>query len=139
MRRAKRRRRRGGQTGEMFRPTFLLRLRPIGLALRATPARRGISEHEFQAELNLAVVRTGCCDSTSRVVIRAVLEDRLHVGLSEIRVIQNVEEFGPEREIFVFLQVEPFKQREIEIHQIRSDDGTSPHITEETWYWVSQS
>ena len=39
MRRAKRRRRRGGQTGEMFRPTFLLRLRPIGLAIRATPLR----------------------------------------------------------------------------------------------------
>src|SRR2546428_12773075 len=123
----------------MFRPNFLLRLRTIGLALRASPARRGISEHEFQTELNLAVVRTGCRDSASRVVVRAVLKDRLHVGLSEIRVIQNVEEFGPEGKSFILFEVEPFKQGEIEIHQIRSDDSTSPHITEEAWYWVSQS
>src|SRR5438128_12634568 len=83
-------------------------------------------------------MRAGRCDSTSGVVVGAVLKDRLHVGLSEIRVIQNVEEFCPEGDIFIFLQVESFKQGEIEIHQIRSDDGTSPHITEEAWYWVSQ-
>jgi len=39
MRRVKRRRRRGGQTGEVV-AGLLLRLRPIGLALRATPARQ---------------------------------------------------------------------------------------------------
>src|SRR5947208_2896547 len=122
----------------MFRPNFLLRLRPIGLALRASPARRGISEHEFQTELDLAVMRAGRCDSAAGVVVRAVLKDRLHVGLSEIRVIQNVEEFGPEGKSFILFEVEPFEQREIDIHQIRSNDGASPHITEEAWYWVSQ-
>ena len=39
MRRVKQRRRRGGQTGEVV-AGLLLRLRPIGLALRATPARQ---------------------------------------------------------------------------------------------------
>src|SRR5262245_17274085 len=83
-------------------------------------------------------MRARRCDSTAGVVVRAVLKDRLHVGLSEIRVIQNVEEFRPERDIFIFLQVESFEQREIDIHQIRSDDGASPDITEEAWYRVSQ-
>ena len=41
MRRAQRRRRRGGQTGPNVFAELLLRLRPIGLALRATPALRG--------------------------------------------------------------------------------------------------
>src|SRR5438128_12017715 len=40
MRRAQRRRRRGGQTGPNVFAELLLRLRPIGLALRATPARQ---------------------------------------------------------------------------------------------------
>jgi len=41
LRRAQRRRRRGGQTGENFAAELQLGLRPIGLALRATPPLRG--------------------------------------------------------------------------------------------------
>src|SRR5207245_10283893 len=83
-------------------------------------------------------MRAGRCDSTAGVLVRAVLKDRLHVGLPEIRVIQDVEEFSPEGKSFILFEVEPFEQREIDIHQIRSNDGASPHITEEAWYWVSQ-
>src|SRR2546422_7243888 len=54
-----------------------------------------------------------------RSVVRAVLKDRLHVGLPEIRVIQDVEEFSPEGKSFILFEVEPFEQREIDIHQDR--------------------
>ena len=89
-------------------------------------------EHNFQAELNLPVVRTCRCYSPSCIVIGAVLKDGLHVGLAEIRVVENVEEFGSERDGFVLLEVEPLEDSEVDIDEPRSDDGVSSHITEET-------
>ena len=71
-------------------------------------------------------------NSPSGIVIRAVLKDRLHVWLAEISVVENVEELGPERQIRILFQAEPFEECSVEIHQARSDDGVSPHIPKET-------
>src|SRR5437016_6967600 len=88
-------------------------------------------EDEFQAELNLPVMGARRCNSPSGIVIGAVLKDRLQVRLAEIGVVEDVEEFGPEREIGIFLEVEPLEEGEVEIHELGSDDGVSPHIPEE--------
>jgi hypothetical protein len=96
-------------------------------------------EDKFQSELNLPVVRTRRCYSPSRIVIGAILKDGLHIGLTEIRVVENVEEFGSERDRFVLLEVEPLEDGEVDIDEPRSDDGVSSHITEETRNWRAQS
>jgi hypothetical protein len=89
-------------------------------------------EDKFQAELNLPVVRARRCYSPSGIVIGTVLKDRLHVGLAEICVVENVEEFGSERNGFILLEVEPLEDGEVDIHEPGSDDGVSPQIPEET-------
>ena len=96
-------------------------------------------EDEFQAELNLPVMCARRCDSPSRIVIGPVLKDRLHVRLAEIGVIEDVEEFGPEREIFILLEVETLEEGKVDIHHPGSDDGVSSYISEEAWNRSAQS
>ena len=76
-------------------------------------------------------MRARGCYSPSGLVIGEVLKDRLHVGLAEIRVVENVEEFGSERNGFILLEVEPLEDGEVNIHEPGSYDGVSPHIPEE--------
>ena len=67
------------------------------------------------------------------------MKDRLQVRLAEVGVVENVEELGSEREIFILLDVEPLEEGEVNIHQLGSDDGVSPHIPEEAWNGAAQS
>src|SRR4030095_19004 len=98
-----------------------------------------VLEHEFQTELNLPVMRARRRDSPSGIVIGAVLQDRLHVRLSEIRVVENVEEFGAEREIRILLEVKSLEYGEVDVHDPRSDDGVSTDIPKEAWNRCAQS
>ena len=79
------------------------------------------------------------CNSASGIVIGAVLKDRLQVGLAEIGVVEDVEEFGPEREISILFKGEALEHSEVDIHQFGSDDGVSPYIPEEAWNGSTQS
>src|ERR1043166_5146854 len=94
---------------------------------------RPISEHEFQTELNLPIMGAGRCNSTSGVIIRPILKNWLQVGLSEIRVIEHVEELGTERDVLIFLQVEALEYGEVDVHEHRADDRVSSHISEKAW------
>ena len=94
---------------------------------------RTLLENKFESELNLPVVCTCRCDSSSRVVIRAVLQDRLQIRLAEIGVVEDVEEFGPEREIGVLLKVESLEEREVNIHELGTNDDASADIAIEAW------
>ena len=78
-------------------------------------------------------------DSPSGIVIGTVLEDRLQVRLAEIGVVEDVEEFGPEREIGILFEVELLEDGEVDIHEPGSDDRVSPHIPEEAWNRSAQS
>src|ERR1051326_6530873 len=96
-------------------------------------------KHELKSELNLPVMRTRCCDSASSIVVGAILKDGLHVWLTEIRVVENVEELGPEREICILLEVELLKDGEVHVHKIGADDVTSPHVPIEARNRIAQS
>src|SRR3989442_15590057 len=100
---------------------------------------RSTLEPQCQAELNLPVMGAGRCNSSSGIVIRAVLKDRLQVRLTEIGVVEDVEEFGPEREIGILREIEPLEDGEVEIHEPGSDDGVSPDVPEEAWNRIAQS
>src|SRR5881409_3489951 len=78
-------------------------------------------------------------DSPSGIVIGTVLEDRLQVRLAEIGVVEHVEKFGPEREISILLEGEPFERGEVEVDEPGSDDGVSSHIPEEAWNRSAQA
>ena len=103
------------------------------------PEERSTLEHQFQAELNLPVMGAGRCNSSSGIIIGAVLKDRLQVRLTEIGVVEDVEEFGPEREIGILFEVELLEDGEVDIHEPGSDDRVSPHIPEEAWNRSAQS
>jgi len=76
---------------------------------------------------------TGRCNSTPGVIIRPILKNRLQVRLSEIAVIEHVEELGTERDVLIFFQVEALEDSEVDVHEFRADDRVSSNISEKAW------
>src|ERR1043165_6066147 len=86
--------------------------------------RRGYSEREAQAELNLSSGRRGLGDGAE---LRRVDEA---VRRAEVRVVQGVEELGAELEAHLLGDGELALQREVERLEAGAVDGVAAHVAE---------